>query len=433
MQVVSHLRARRWPTLFGYLLFVSVLAAGYYYNLTFVQLGLIDLGTRLVGLTRVQVSIGMAALALVAFLTAIAVGTALDRYGMSTDLEAKLRLLWAVVLVQLLLTLVAPTLRTSTAFGAWILVCAVSIGAGMPTTFSLTIDLVPVEDRGGVAAAATAGAYFLANVYPLQWRIESFSLVMSAAMVPAVLVLGVLALGRVSLLEPLESQHRDPAFGVGRFCRPRAVRTRSFEFLSFLGLMFGVFFIDSLGFLRLVETPAYIYTAWQSPDFGVHLLIGGIHVLTAAMGGVLYASFGRRVLFVLVFGLFGFTHLLYVFDIRTGVGAAPVLMPLFYSGAVSFYTVLNFALWPDMSTPGTIGRHSAIGVGFAGFLATFLSTAVVLYMESNAVPLVNHLNVVDALALLLFFLVLVTVYVRRMVVLTRERRAGPGRKRGDDA
>jgi hypothetical protein len=108
-------------------------------------------------------------------------------------------------------------------------------------------------------------------------------------------------------------------------------------------------------------------------------------------------------------------------------------MPLFDSGAVSFYTVLNFALWPDMSTPETIGRHSAIGVGFAGFLATFLSTAVVLYMESNAVSLVTHLNVVDALALLLFFLVLVTVYLRRMVVLARERRAGPSPKRRDDA
>jgi MFS family permease len=424
MQVVEHLRSRRWPTLFGYFLFISVLTAGYYYNLTFVQLGLIDLGTRLVGLTRFQVSIGMGALALVAFLTAIGVGTALDRYGWSTDLDAKLRLLWAVVVVQLLLTLAAPSVRTGAAFGGWIVVCAVSIGAGMPTTFSLTIDLVPVEDRGGVAAAATAGAYFLANVYPLQWRIESFSLVMSAAMAPAVVILGLLAFKESALLESLKGQHRDPAFGVGRFCRPTPVRTGSYEFWSFLLLMFGVFFIDSLGFLRLIETPAYIYTAWQSPDFGVHLLIGGVHVLTAAMGGILYANFGRRWLFLLVFGLFGFTHLLYIFDIRTGVGEAPMLMPLFYSGAVSFYTVLNFALWPDMSTPETIGRHSAIGVGFAGFLATFLSTAVVLYMESSDVPLVSHLNVVDALALLLFFLVLSAVYVRRMVVLARERRHG---------
>jgi hypothetical protein len=62
--------SRQWATLFGYALFVAVLAAGYYYNLTFVQLGLIDLGTRLVDLSRVRVSVWMGVLALVAFLTA---------------------------------------------------------------------------------------------------------------------------------------------------------------------------------------------------------------------------------------------------------------------------------------------------------------------------------------------------------------------------
>jgi hypothetical protein len=183
--------------------------------------------------------------------------------------------------------------------------------------------------------------------------------------------------------------------------------------------MFGVFFVDSLGFLRIIETPAYIYTSWQSPDFGVHLLIGGVHVLTAAMGAVLYANFGRRWLFLLVFGLFGFTHLMYVFDVRAGLGNAPLLMPLFYAGAVSFYTVLNFAIWPDMATRETIGRHSAIGVGLAGFLATFLSTAVVLFLDSIELPLASHLNVVDALALLLFVTLLVATYAHRMVVLAR--------------
>jgi len=93
MRLTTSLRAREWPTLFGYALFVAVLSAGYYYNLTFVQLGLIDLGTRLVGLSRYQVSLGMGALALVAFATALAAGTALDRYGWSRDLRAKLRIL----------------------------------------------------------------------------------------------------------------------------------------------------------------------------------------------------------------------------------------------------------------------------------------------------------------------------------------------------
>ena len=246
---------------------------------------------------------------------------------------------------------------------------------------------------------------------------------MSAAMVPAVVVLGVLAFRHTGIVERLAANHERDDFGIGRFCRPRPVRTRSYEFWSVVFLLFGVYFIDSLGFLRIIETPAYIYTSWQSPDFGVHLLIGGVHVLTAVMAGILYTNFDRRWLFVLVFGLFGFTHLMYVFDIRAGVGDAPLVMPLFYAGAVSFYTVVNFAIWPDLSTPDTIGRHAALGVGLAGFLATFLSTAVVLYTESANVPLDAHLNAVDALALLFFFLLLVTVYARRMVLLARERRA----------
>jgi hypothetical protein len=143
------------------------------------------------------------------------------------------------------------------------------------------------------------------------------------------------------------------------------------------------------------------------------------------MAGVLYTNFGRRWLFLLVFGLFGFTHLMYVFDIGAGLGEAPLVLPLFYSGAVSFYTVVNFAVWPDMSTTETIGRHAALGVGLAGFLATFLSTAVVLYTKSESVPLAAHLRLVDALALLLFFLVLVGAYAHRMVVLARERRVPP--------
>jgi MFS family permease len=422
VRVTGYIRAREWPTLFGYVLFVAVLAAGYYYNLTFVQLGLIDLGTRIVELSRYQVSLWMAALAFVAFLTAIGVGAVLDRRGWSRDLDVKLQLLWAVIVVQLGLTLVAPQLYSELTFGLWILLCAISLGVGMPVTFSLAIDFVPVEDRGGVAAAATAGAYFLANVYPLQWRIESFSLIMAGAMIPAVLILGVLAFRDLDLLEPLRKQHRDPDFSVGRFCRPEPIRTYSYEFWSFILLMFGVYFIDSLGFLRIIETPAYIYTAWQSPDLWIHVLIGGVHVVTAVMAGILYSNFGRRWLFLLVFGLFGFTHLMYVFDAQAAIGDAPLVMPLFYAGAVSFYTVINFALWPDMSTPETIGRHSAIGVGFAGFLATFLSTAVVLYMESASVSLIRHLNVVDALSLLFFFLLIVSVYVRRMVTL-----AGTGR------
>jgi hypothetical protein len=64
------LRSRDWPGLFGLALFISLMAAGYYYNPTFVQLGLEDLARRL-GLSAAAVARNMALLALLTCLTAI--------------------------------------------------------------------------------------------------------------------------------------------------------------------------------------------------------------------------------------------------------------------------------------------------------------------------------------------------------------------------
>ncbi|MEA5389272.1 hypothetical protein VB779_21170 [Haloarculaceae archaeon H-GB11] len=160
MELNSHVRERRWIPVAGYGLFVALMVAGYYYNITFVQLGLIDLGTRLVGMSETAVSIWMAALALVTLVVAAVTGVTMDRRGWSTDLRTKLRLLFGVVCVQFALTLVAPMVRTVPAFGAWIVFASIGLGVGFPVSFSLAIDLVPVPDRGYVAAAITAIAYF---------------------------------------------------------------------------------------------------------------------------------------------------------------------------------------------------------------------------------------------------------------------------------
>jgi hypothetical protein len=229
------------------------------------------------------------------------------------------------------------------------------------------------------------------------------------------------------LVARLVEQHEERAFRVGRFCRPSPVRTRSFAFLGPVALMFGVFFVDSLGFLRIIETPSFVLNAWQSPEFSDHLVLGLVHVVSALVAGVLYANFGRNWLFLWVFGLFSLTHLFYTTDVRMaawlpGLARGPVspLNSAIYAVAVSFYTTLNFALWPDLSTGETIGTHTAIGVGLGGWLATFLSTAVALYFETAEVPLLSHLNVVNALALLLFTGLVVALYLRRLVAAARE-------------
>jgi hypothetical protein len=180
-----------------------------------------------------------------------------------------------------------------------------------------------------------------------------------------------------------------------------------------------VFFIDSLGFLRIIDTPVFIYTSWQSPELGVRLFIGLSHVLGAAMAGVLYTVFGRRWLFLWILGLFAFTHLLYTFQLGTApTGIDPPLsLPFFYVLAVSFYTTLNFALWPDLSTPANVGIRTGLGVGIAGWLASFLSTSLALYSRDVGLSLLEHLRYVNALALLLAVGYPVALYLRRMRVL----------------
>lgn len=414
MELTDYVRDGEWATVFGYVLFVALMAAGYYYNVTFVQLGVLDLGTRLVGLSRAATAAGMGALALLVAVVAVAVGVALDRRR--ADLYAKLRLLLAVVVLQLVLTPVAPRVSTRAGFAAWVVGCAVSLGAGLPAAFGTAVDLVPVPDRGAVGAAVAGLTFFAAAVYPLSWDVGSFSRALTAAMLPAVPVLAALASGRPAFVDALARQHERRAFGVGRFCRgDRPVTPRTPTFWTLLVLMFGVYFVDSLGFLRIVETETLVASTWQSPDLGPRLAIGAAHIVGAAAAGVLYRNFDRDWLFVWTFGVFAVTHLLYTVGFRlaplsTGGTLAP---PLYYAVAVSFYTTLNFALWPDVSTPATVGTRAALGVGVAGFLSTFLATAVALWLRGAGVSAARHLALTNALGLVLFVTVVVVLYVRR--------------------
>ena len=429
MKLLAYVREGQWPVVAGYGLFVALMVAGYYYNITFVQLGLIDLGTRLVGMSETVVSMWMAALALVTLVVAVVTGVTMDRRGWSTDLRTKLRLLFGVVCVQFALTLVAPMIRSVPAFGAWIVLASTGLGVGFPVSFSLAIDLVPVPDRGYVAAAITAIAYFLANAIPLSWSVDVFSRLMTTAMAPGLLVLGVLAFTSFdrldTILDTLGEQHE--RYGTGRFCHGGPIQARSLAFAVPVVLMFGVFFIDSLGFLRIIDTPSLLLSSWQSPELSTRLFIAVAHVVGAVMAGVIYVNYSLSRIFLWTFALFALTHVMYTSDLRfaevfptiAGDGTSP-LNPALYAIAVSFYTTLNFALWPDLSTPESIGTHSAIGIGVAGWLATFSSTALALYFQAAELTLLSHLNVVQALSLLLLFGLAVGLYARRMVELARE-------------
>lgn len=427
MDFSRYVKARNWPVVSGYLLFTGMMAIGYFYNVTFVQLGLKDLGERVLALSPTAVAQQMAVLALLTCVVALAVGWAMQRRGWGVKLRAKLALALGVVLAQTALTAAAPYVATQSQFLLWIIACSLALGVGVPATFSLTTDLIPVRDRGMVAAVITAAAYFAAAAFPGGWQIEPFSRALLWIMIPGVITLGAivaLALsGRTFVARwaaELVHNHRQARFGHGRFVQNNGGRMDG-RFLGFLALMFGIFFIDSLGFLRIIDTPILVDGAWQSPQQTPRLIIAVTHVIAALVAGVLYTYLEERTLFYWIFGLFALTHLSYTFGVwllpqttMTALGT-----PVLYATAVSLYTVVSFALWADFSTPQTAPRNTAVGVALSGWTATFLSTALAIRWHTSGVPLDEHLRIVQALALVFFLAML--VFAVRPVSVSRNR------------
>lgn len=399
-----------WIALAGVGLFVSTMATGYYYNITFVQLGLLDLGTNHIGLTEPHVTWLLAIFALVTFMASGLTALLMGRFGWTRRMRVKLRLAAMVALFQTALTLVSAGLHDGAGLMAWLLAAGVIIGVGIPASFSLAVDLVPVRHRGGVAALITALAYFAAPLGAYPWTFEHTRTQLLPILAVGALVVGGLAFIPNRWVDRWAVQHRDPAYGVGRYTRQRRAGSSALP-IMLAALMFGVFFIDSLGFLRLSGESVYMQGAWLSDQVANRLFISLVHVAGAWIAGVLYSAFDFRTLFLWAFGLFALVHLMYTFPLRFGSPTSVLAEPMVYALAVSIYTVLNFALWADLSTPATVARNAALGVGFSGWTATFASTSLALAWRSQGMPLVTHLRLVDATAVVLFLALLLAVYI----------------------
>lgn len=402
--MITRLRSTSPVRLFGLGLFVGMMTVGYYYNLTFVQLGLVEMGEHTLGMSETAVASQMALLALVTCLTALAFGIWMSRRV--PGLAFKLRVAFLTVLIQTGLTFLAGRISRPSEFTAWIVVCALTLGMAVPATFGLSVDLVPVRWRGRAAALITASAYLAANLVPASWTLADFAAPLLWVMPAGVLGLGVLAFSPLSFLGGLARQQEQPAFAQGRYARSAGARLT-----VLILLMFAVFFVDSLGFLRLIEVPRFMLGAWQSGDVGPRLFIGLTHAVVAMIGGVLYDALDVRALFYWIFGIFALTHLMYTLSLRIATAGAPLVMPMLYATAVSLYTVVNFALWADLSTPRTIGRNVALGVAVSGWTATFISTALAIWWRTDGLSLERHLNIVDALAMLFLLVLLLEAFL----------------------
>lgn len=393
----------RWISLTGVFLFIALMAGGYYYNLTFVQLGLIDYGQTTLGLERSRMAWILALLAVLTCLVSIAFGWWMNRKGWGKRFLLKLRIASGVIGLQTLLTYLVLRVNTPGGLLLWLLACAAALGIGVPVTFGLTVDLVPRWQRGAAAAWITGLAYLGANLLPSSWTMEAFARPLLRTMPLAAAALGLIAFLPNPLTKRLARQQNAASYRQGRYASQANTRL-----VVLILLMFGVFFTDSLGFLRLLETPQFMQGAWQSSAVEIRLMIGLVHGIAALIGGVLYRALDVRELFFWIFGIFALTHLLYTFQIRSGADTVPLGMTILYAVTVSLYTVVNFALWADLSTPETIGFNAALGVALSGWTATFLSTALAIWMKDIGVSLERHLNITDSVAMLFFLALVIT-------------------------
>ena len=215
--------APRGATAAGIAVFVAFMAAGYAYNVTFVQLGVTDLGRRLVGLDDAQVAGAMAMLAIVTAAVAVAVGVWMGRAGVGRDLVRKLRIATVVVAGQTVLTVLAPLVASEGAFLAWVLLTALALGVGVPVTFSLAVHLVPVRRRGLAAAGVTAIAYAFAPLGSGDWTIEPLARTFTGGMLLGTTALALLAWRDLPLVRAWSRQHERPPFGIGRYLRGSAL------------------------------------------------------------------------------------------------------------------------------------------------------------------------------------------------------------------
>ena len=131
MDLIYYLRARNWPMITGYVFFTGMMAVGYFYNVTFIQLGLVDLGGRVLEFNRQSVAAYMAILALATCLTALATGFRMSRRQRVNTLESKLQSLLAVMVIQTIITALAPAVSSPAGFLAWILICSLALGVGV--------------------------------------------------------------------------------------------------------------------------------------------------------------------------------------------------------------------------------------------------------------------------------------------------------------
>ena len=404
---------------FPYFFVSALLFSGYQIGFKFIQLGIPDLALRVIGIQERVVNISMGFMAIFSCITAIIASIILDKYSP----KPKIRFLMTLFLSGAQASLIALSLliRTESQFLIWLGLFSALLGVIFPLVLSYVFLFIKSEDRGPIAGIITAFAYLFGNLSPNPWTIEGTLLDGIISSGPVMICIFYLIF-HMELTEKFEPAENELEWFIGRYALKNdseiqdTTKSRLFapldgnhSFLLILFLMFGVYFIDSFGFLRVIHQNELMQFTWHGL-YEIKILLGVTHFVTAISMGFLYKKYGYWIVFLASFALFFIADLLFSFY---PMGILLIITSMVYCSTVSFYTVNSFALFADCSTKKDMYKRAGIGIGVGGWLSSFLSTMLTVElfeMTSGVEGFRLHLLITSIIAAVFLILTIFTLY-----------------------
>ena len=204
----------------------------------------------------------MGLLAAVTLVVTLTTGYLIDRESRGTATLWKCRVLFAIVVLQVAVTYLLTTVSSLPEFLLWLVGCSVLLGAAIPFAFTLMLDLIAPSERGYAAGAAVGCAFFgCLSPRPVDGRTVR-SRCRRCPAPDRARARG--RLGWTTRWETRASRRRWRARGTRRrrdrectIASPNGAASRR------SGTAVRRIFLDSLGFVRIIETPNLVERSWQ--------------------------------------------------------------------------------------------------------------------------------------------------------------------------
>lgn len=392
-------------TYIGHLLVIGFLVGGYVYNIKFIQVGIPYLGKQVLHVDTTTMGIDMALLAIITAVIAIAWGFRADKLHLT--IRKRIDILIIVGIVQMVLTAWAWFMIDPSQLLPWIVCTSIVLGIGIPVSFPLVFELIPRKDRGIVAGLTAGLAFFVGNISPFPWTIAGLAQEALMMMVPGLAAFVVIRL--LGFIAKWFPEKNDYSNYTGRFT--------SHSISWVVGLMFAIFFVDSLGFLRILAEPTLYIQTWAAP-VETRWILGVVHLFAGIGAGILYAKSDEWKEGILALVLFIIADIAFSFYLPPPLMSSDVVLTIasLYCATVSIYTAINFAIWADLSTHENATKIAALGIGIGGWLSSFLSTTAAELLEP-AVTFQVHLLLPAIISAVMLVLVIYLLKCKRELIL----------------